>query len=641
MSDDGLSKKEQEALQQTAQVVQQQLAEGRSAEDVARDLEANGWFRNDAVEFVAQMERQWQEMAESPEAQSDFYFQSRFPEMRPIRSAPELATINGFGASLSGARDHDAESGTYVKTHSVCLLFIPVFALGAYRVAKADSGGGWHLIGKVPLSTFAKTWNRLVMIAGVALVGCGVWAAYTSSDTYRAQRKLNRADEAAASGDLVTASRLYGEVATTRTEHASTARRNLEQLLERPELAELPVARVVNIFRCAADIRDMPRAFELGLALVKKHVETAPVDSARLLRTIARLSPDEAREELAELLDGPLGNLSAEDTVSVLRTVAEMSQEPAHHESLLAWGMNWLEEHPQADPRGTLALLDLLEESPTADLASLDTARLRQWERIVAEEPDSVEAAVQLALLLENGWLENGDDADRIETLLTSHRDKLGTGEGARLLGQLLAAKGEFDESYALLGPYMEERLAELHVAQDAFEESIVRAHERAIASLQTGTASGFNYTAYDNATEDRQLTMVDDYVALQAKDNGGIAAARERLIRHAAIVPVALDLGMVTLRRAENMTDADARRTELQKAEETFLAIQNMAGDTDAYRLHLGQVYYWLGKHEEGHGLFEELLTDHDRGYDILMGVADVLRDLGVPVPFTLFEPE
>ena len=47
-----------------------------------------------------------------------------FPNMRPIKSAPSLHTINGIGTAVYGARDHDAETGTYVKTHCFCFLFV-------------------------------------------------------------------------------------------------------------------------------------------------------------------------------------------------------------------------------------------------------------------------------------------------------------------------------------------------------------------------------------------------------------------------------------------------------------------------------------------------------------------------------------
>ena len=61
----------------------------------------------------------------------------RFPDLKPIKSAPSMFSVNGFGLSTYGARDNDAETGTYVKTHCLTALFIPLFALGAYRVAKA------------------------------------------------------------------------------------------------------------------------------------------------------------------------------------------------------------------------------------------------------------------------------------------------------------------------------------------------------------------------------------------------------------------------------------------------------------------------------------------------------------------------
>jgi len=77
-------------------------------------------------------------------------------------------------------------------------------------------------------------------------------------------------------------------------------------------------------------------------------------------------------------------------------------------------------------------------------------------------------------------------------------------------------------------------------------------------------------------------------------------------------------------------MEDPAVRRAELERAEKTFLAVRGMAGDTDQYRLHLGQVYYWLGKHEEGRREFDELLASHGREFKFLLAVADVLRDLG-----------
>src|SRR5436190_20370320 len=86
----------------------------------------------------------------------------RFPEMKPINSPPSLSTINGLGLMAYGGRDHDPETGTYVKTHCLVILFIPILALGAYRVADAP-GGGWYFLGKVPPSGVARLRNWLVL----------------------------------------------------------------------------------------------------------------------------------------------------------------------------------------------------------------------------------------------------------------------------------------------------------------------------------------------------------------------------------------------------------------------------------------------------------------------------------------------
>lgn len=107
---------------------------------------------------------------------SDLDLEGRFPEMRPILSAPALFTLNGCGCSLHGVRDYDEETGTYVKTQCVCLVFLPIFFLRAYRVADADTGG-WYFLGRVPLAPLAKCWNGFFLVALLALAGYCAWEA--------------------------------------------------------------------------------------------------------------------------------------------------------------------------------------------------------------------------------------------------------------------------------------------------------------------------------------------------------------------------------------------------------------------------------------------------------------------------------
>ena len=62
----------------------------------------------------------------------------------------------------------------------------------------------------------------------------------------------------------------------------------------------------------------------------------------------------------------------------------------------------------------------------------------------------------------------------------------------------------------------------------------------------------------------------------------------------------------------------------------EDFLAVRGLAGDRAEYRLSLGQVYYWLGKQEQGRKLFDEALKADGRRIETLMTVANLLRELG-----------
>lgn len=87
--------------------------------------------------------------------------QARFPRMTPTSGPPPMVRINGVGLTVMGTRDRDAETGTYVTTLTFTLLFLPVLALAAFRVADAPTGGQYFL-GREPLSGLAKGWNALV-----------------------------------------------------------------------------------------------------------------------------------------------------------------------------------------------------------------------------------------------------------------------------------------------------------------------------------------------------------------------------------------------------------------------------------------------------------------------------------------------
>jgi hypothetical protein len=168
MSDDALSREDQAIMQRLMEGAMQQLAAGRGAEEVARDLQTNGLAKATCDALVEHLQQRWREIAAAPQANAEIYFRTKYPEMRPVRSAPWLFNVHGIGAAFYGDRDRDAATGTYVKTHCLCLMFVPVLALGAYRVF--PRGTGWTLIGKTPLSPFAKWWNVFFAIGAAAWI---------------------------------------------------------------------------------------------------------------------------------------------------------------------------------------------------------------------------------------------------------------------------------------------------------------------------------------------------------------------------------------------------------------------------------------------------------------------------------------
>jgi tetratricopeptide (TPR) repeat protein len=486
---------------------------------------------------------------------SDFDLESKFPDLRPIRSAPSLFSVNGCGLNVYGSRDFDEETGTYVKTRCICLLFIPLVALDAFRVAAAPAG--WYFLGKVPLSAPAKLWNGLLLVFLLALGGHLAWDRYSNTPEYRAGRQLAEAGRAAEAGQVARAAQLYRDVVRGRTEHSTPAMVKIKDLLEGP-VDQAPLDQAAEVFQVAVELQDHPGA-------------------------------------AADLLDR---------------------------------GMALVKKRGEADPTGALAVLDTI--APLAkDTAALNVMRQQLLEPLVAKDPKNPDLASRLALVY-----EAQRQFPKCETLLTPLSDQLGPSEGARILGQLFARQGKLEKALALLQPYTDGRLKKLHVVEQAFRDALSNAQTQIInrlkEGLRDGTEANFPLTRYRNAGEVEQEKILREYVESRLKDDPTIKTAQEAMARAAGVVPVALDLGIALLHRAQGLTDPAKRRAELEKAEKIFLDIRGQAGKTDEYRLSLGQVYYWLGKHAEGRNLFDELLAAHNRKTDILLSVSHLLREVG-----------
>jgi tetratricopeptide (TPR) repeat protein len=479
----------------------------------------------------------------------------RYPNMRRVENVPWLATFNGFGFTVYGHRDEDYETGTYVKSHCFCALFIPLFFFGAYRVSDAE-GGGWYFFGKLPLSGITKAWNGLVaaaIILGGALIG---WTSHTSSPEYKAKQDLITADKHLKAGEPAKAAGFYRrhlEMPSVATQAREGLRASLEQCLSSDNVATVGTGlRLTAGLPARANKPDalVPDAFKRGLSLVEKFRAEDPESGLRIFEDAAVLDPKN-------------------EALKPLR-------------------------------------LDLLKQTVTT-------------------HPDNTNRVVELALIYE----KEGPPGESVK-LLTPYAKKLGATEGARILGQHFLKEGQYEDSYGLLFPYVQVRLQKLHAVERSYTNAIARASERAVDDLRHNRGPSDFYARYDRASKTEKQEMVDDYIQKAMQVDANYRRAVEELRSANEIVNVTLDLGIVQLNRAQTLTDAGARQAELQAAEKTFLAIRGFAGESDEYKLFLGQVSYWLGKSKEGKELFDQLLASKKRSWAILLALSRTLRDVG-----------
>lgn len=482
--------------------------------------------------------------------------EQRFPNLRPITKPPSLWRVNGCGVSVYGARDHDEETGTYVTTYCVSILFIPLLALSAYRVARGD--GGWYFIGREPLSGIAKGWNILLLAAAGVLAASIGYGIHTGSDSYKAGQDYETAQALENEGKLGQAVQHYhSAINRGATEHREPALAAIRTIVS-DKLGDVHISEAGAIFRTAMQLRGQlqtagePDMLAVGVDIAERQVHDDPVEA---------------------------GN--------------------------------------------TLALIKPLDQ----DGERTDPLRLKILERFVELEPGNVGRLSDLAL-----YYEERGELEKCEELLSPHIDDLGDSEGARIVGQIYADRGELEHAFTLLKPYTESRLGKLRSAEQAYNTAYDTAHAQLVAALERGDPQHQTFiTQYNTAgSDDERMAITQKYFAQKLDSRHDIVAKRQAVEQHMAVVRVALDLGIVRLRRGQGMTDPTARQAEFKEAEDLFLAIRGVAGATAEYQLFFGQVNYWLGKHAEGKKQFEQLLASNRRDPMMLIAVADVLRKRG-----------
>jgi len=338
-----------------------------------------------------------------------------------------------------------------------------------------------------------------------------------------------------------------------------------------------------------------------------------------------------------EVVEGVRGildrEMTAEDALQVYTLAAFLQQRPQGPrvaEDLGPRGLAQMRRCAATDPRGALAIGVVV--APFVSPEELAALRRDLLAKIVEREPGDFPAAVRLAALC-----EADGDPGRCIALLEPHRARLAdsgdasSDEGARILGHAYAARDRYEDAFAILSPLVDRRLEELQRAGKELDEATKKAEDRELQRLQAGhSPSALDHRVKDAATDEQRHAIIKAYLSSKAEEDATVRQSLAKMRALRDVVPAALDLGRVRMRRAQAMADPDTRRSELEAAEKTLLSVRSFAAKSDPYRLLLGQVRCLLGRGKEGHALFDELLKSRDRAPEALYDVATAMREIG-----------
>ena len=467
---------------------------------------------------------------------------------------PQLGTVNGIGLSMAGARDRRGE--TFIKTHVFTLFFIPIIALGAYRVSNAPEGG-WYFLGREKLSSFAKGWNFLILSAIASAVLGGMWTSYTNSDEYLTKQEIKAAEEYTTKGDSLGAAQAYHKAASYEVE------------------------------------------------------EFAPVILEGFQASIAHgLKSEDAKVY--------------HDTVDLLVDSSFWPEIRAQYDTLYTEILTKAPTYCLTHPDEALALLDIARGLSGADTEWIGV-RLSMLEQIMSNAEDFKPA---IAEELCAAYLEQGEYA-KIMKVLTPHREQLGETKLSGYMGVAYLNMGDPLQACSYLVPYVEAHQDQWQASNTELDTLFELFYNKALEKLNAGEADSSFYTKYQLSSEVEQQQQVDEYAYQYIQDQIEYKSALKDAEKLREVPAYIMDLGIAYLQSAQ--IDVEQRQQHLQKAEETLLSLSSYAGETQDYKLFLGQVYYWLGKAKEGKELFDSLLESTGRTYGVLYHLAVTLREIGV----------
>ena len=215
--------------------------------------------------------------------------------MKPVTAAPSMQTINGIGTSAYGSRDFDPETGTYVKTLWVTVVFIPIVPLAAYRVADAPNGG-WYFLGKVPVSGAAKSWALFLLLAVLGVSGYFWWDHHTGTPSYHAGQKMARAMTCGSKEKWATPpGSIVKSPIRTPSMPARPSRRSATSSTNPISPSKQTWSKQPKVLRAGWELRDrrdgLKDIFPRGMKVVTAHLDANPTGALAVLAALEQAVP--------------------------------------------------------------------------------------------------------------------------------------------------------------------------------------------------------------------------------------------------------------------------------------------------------------------------------------------------------------
>lgn len=336
---------------------------------------------------------------------------------------PKLGRFLGFGFAMYGRRAVDAAAGSFVMTRCLSLLWLPVLAIGAYRVSYKDEQ--LTFLEKDRLSALALLWNVLVVAATMVFGGILIDEQVVNSPNWKAREQVKIAETLLQNGKEEAATREFMVVLQNQWPLKDEARdgmkRSIRQLLNRKDVTSIHAGiDLIDEFEFLDTTEIRSEAIALALPVAEEHASTNPKEALQLIGAIRPISDRNA-------------DLSALEH-RILKDVAQ--KDPGQLERLLVFG--------RSDYR--LALLPLIADKHP-EMAREWTEQMFGQAKSIDEKTDAAIARADLAVDLEDriDWLS--------KTRLTDPNIAIEVHEGraslARQRGDSETAKTELQSAVA------------------------------------------------------------------------------------------------------------------------------------------------------------------------------------------------